>query len=370
MADVCLVLEGTWPFLTGGVAEWVDRLITGLTRGTGLSVAVVHLRDGEVPPPEPVYDTAACAGIVVTGADNPERTAAALPPATVYHALSTGPASDVAAAAARRHGAALVVTEHGLAWREAELGVGEIRCGRVPPAERAPLVAALRASARRAYDAADAVTTVCEANAREQRRLGAVDPLVIVNPAPPPGPPRLGPRAQPVIGFIGRVVPIKDVATFVQAARRLRTRLEGARFVVVGPLDHDPDYAEHQIRAGAGFVSFEGERDGQAAAADLDVLVLPSISEAQPLVALEAMAAGTPVVASAVGGLPELLGGGRGELVEPGDAHGIADAVERLCSDRTSWLTRSRAGQAHVALHHREDVVVEAYRSLYTAWVA
>jgi glycosyltransferase involved in cell wall biosynthesis len=362
MPDVCLVLEGTWPYLTGGVAAWVDDLLDGVG---DLDVAVLHLRDGDVPPPSPVYDVAGCTELMVRAVDrDPTETAAALPVAAVYHALSTGPASDVAAAAARRHRARLVVTEHGLAWREAMLGVGEITCGRVPPAERRPWVTSLRDAATRAYAAADSVTTVCAHNAAEQVRLGAVDPLVVPNAAPAVGPTRSGPARPPTIGFVGRVVPIKDVATFVRAAAHASRRLPGARFVVAGPLDHDAAYADEVRRAGAGVVELLGEVDGPATVAGLDVLVLPSISEAQPLVVLEAMAAGTPVVATAVGGVPELLEG-RGALVRPGDSAGIAEAVVRYCTDEGAWRAASIAGQDHVGRHHRRDDVIAAYRGLY-----
>jgi glycosyltransferase involved in cell wall biosynthesis len=133
---------------------------------------------------------------------------------------------------------------------------------------------------------------------------------------------------------------------------------------VAGPLHHDAGYAADVQRQGTGLVEFLGEVDGRALVPALDVLVLPSISEAQPLVVLEAMAAGTPVVATAVGGVPELLEG-RGALVRPGDAAGLADAVVGCCTDAGTWLARSRAGQAHVAAHHRRDEVVATYRSLY-----
>ncbi|MCU1487782.1 MAG: hypothetical protein JWN67_4528 [Actinomycetia bacterium] len=362
MPDVCLVLEGTWPYLTGGVAAWVDDLLAGVA---DLDVAVVHLRDGDVPLPAPVYDPAACTGLMVAAVRrDPTETAARLPVAAVYHALSTGPASDVAAAAARRNGARLLVTEHGLAWREAMLGVGEITCGRVPPAERRPWVTALREAAGRAYAAADVVTTVCTHNANEQVRLGASDPVVVANAAPATGPVRPGPGRPPTIGFVGRVVPIKDVATFVRAAARVKLWLPHARLVVAGPLHHDAAYAAEVQRTGAGVVEFLGEVDGPALVAALDVLVLPSISEAQPLVVLEAMAAGTPVVATAVGGVPELVEG-RGALVRPGDSAGVADAVLRFCTDEAAWRAASAAGQAHVDEHHRRDDVIAAYRAIY-----
>jgi glycosyltransferase involved in cell wall biosynthesis len=106
-----------------------------------------------------------------------------------------------------------------------------------------------------------------------------------------------------------------------------------------------------------------------AAYADAEVFCLPSWWEAMPLSVLEAMAAGLPVVASAVGGLPEMVSDGEtGFLVAPGDAAGLGDALARLVADpalraRMGAAGRRRARErfdlpgfaaAHLALYQRE----------------
>ncbi|MGY1704507.1 glycosyltransferase family 4 protein [Geodermatophilus sp. SYSU D00697] len=150
-----------------------------------------------------------------------------------------------------------------------------------------------------------------------------------------PGRPPARPAA-PVVGVVGRLVPEKGVDVFLRAASRVRAVVPWARFVVVGD---GPLRADLQARATApgldGAVEFTGYRDdAPTVIAGLDVLVVPSRSEGSPLVVCEAMAAGVPVVATRVGGLPDLVEDrGSGFLVAPGDDEGIARAVVSLLLD-------------------------------------
>src|SRR5439155_11516363 len=93
-------------------------------------------------------------------------------------------------------------------------------------------------------------------------------------------------------------------------------------------------------------VTFAGRRDDiPAVTAALDVAVLPSYREAQGLSILEAMALSRPVVASAVGGIPEMIDDGRtGLLVPPRDAAALGDAIARLLTDHPLADTLARAG--------------------------
>lgn len=107
--------------------------------------------------------------------------------------------------------------------------------------------------------------------------------------------------------------------------------------------------AELERRAGApdlaGRVHFAGYReDAWRAPGGFDVMVMPSLQEAFPLACLEAMAAGRPVIASRVGGLPEMVEDGRtGLLVPPGDARAVAEALRRISPirrPRAAWGQR------------------------------
>ena len=151
------------------------------------------------------------------------------------------------------------------------------------------------------------------------------------------------PPEGPLIGMVGRVTPWKGHRSFVEAAGLIAGRVPGASFVVVGDADtrRNRRYcSELEARAEELGLSqrlrFVGFRDDVSVyLAAMDVFVLPS-SSPEPLgrVVLEAMASGTPVVATAHGGPVEVLEGGRcGLLVPPNDERALAEAVERLLED-------------------------------------
>ena len=132
---------------------------------------------------------------------------------------------------------------------------------------------------------------------------------------------------------VGRLEPVKGIRYLMQAAARVVTRVPNARFIVIG------DGAQRgQLEAEAasipGGVQFLGmRRDIPRLMAGADMLALPSLNEGMGRVLLEAGAAGLPVVASAVGGVPELLENGRyGLLVPPRDPDALADAIVDLAA--------------------------------------
>jgi glycosyltransferase involved in cell wall biosynthesis len=141
----------------------------------------------------------------------------------------------------------------------------------------------------------------------------------------------------PLVGQVARLAPEKGVAVLLEAAASVLERRPDARFLVGGD---GPDRDELEARARRlgvdGRVHFLGWRaDVPALLRRLAVLAVPSISEGTPLVILEAMHAGVPVVATTVGGIPEQIRHGReGLLVAPRDAGALADAIATLLDDR------------------------------------
>jgi glycosyltransferase involved in cell wall biosynthesis len=135
----------------------------------------------------------------------------------------------------------------------------------------------------------------------------------------------------PLVVTISRIAPQKNLPVLVAAASRLRRT---CTWVVLG--DGDPQLLaglRDQASAPAApvhFVGSRGEVDQWLRAAE--VFVLPSAWEARALVVQEAMAAGTPVVATAVGGLPDLVAG-TGLLVPPADPDALAGAVDSILDD-------------------------------------
>jgi glycosyltransferase involved in cell wall biosynthesis len=140
--------------------------------------------------------------------------------------------------------------------------------------------------------------------------------------------------AEPLLVSVGRLKYPKDFPTLLDAA----ARLAGRRFTleVVGDGPERPELeSRHAELALDGRVRLGGERgDVPELLARADVVVLSSRSEGLPVSVIEAMAAGLPVVASSVGGLPELVADGEtGILVPAGDAVALADALARLLDD-------------------------------------
>jgi glycosyltransferase involved in cell wall biosynthesis len=107
-----------------------------------------------------------------------------------------------------------------------------------------------------------------------------------------------------------------------------------------------------------------GETDPAPWYARMDALALTSISEAQPLVALEAMAAGVPVVATDVGGCREVVGDA-GVLTRAGDPRATADALLRLGHDELLRARLAAAGRRRTAGTHDPRRVYGAYREMY-----
>jgi glycosyltransferase involved in cell wall biosynthesis len=100
--------------------------------------------------------------------------------------------------------------------------------------------------------------------------------------------------------------------------------------------------------------------------AGADLFVLPSLSEGVPLALLEAMLAGRPVIASAVGEVPAVLdGGSAGSLVPPGDAAALAQAISHHLDDPASAGTRAAAGRSRATAAYSFDAMVTAYLERY-----
>jgi len=137
--------------------------------------------------------------------------------------------------------------------------------------------------------------------------------------------------ALPLVVTISRIAPQKNLPVLIEAASRLRSQ---CTWVVLG--DGDPDLLTklqaqaHALRAPVHLLGARNDADQWLRAAE--VFVLPSEWEARALVVQEAMAAGTPVVATDVGGLHDLVAG-TGLLVIPGDPDAIAEATDRVLSD-------------------------------------
>jgi glycosyltransferase involved in cell wall biosynthesis len=176
------------------------------------------------------------------------------------------------------------------------------------------------------------------------------------------------PEAAQIVGVVARLEAEKGHPTLLEAWPSVLRRVPLARLLVVGEGSRRSELEAQAAALGLdGTVVFTGRRDDvPAVTAALDVAVLPSYREAQGLAILEAMALSRPVVASAVGGIPEMIENGRtGLLVPPHDAAALADAIVRLLTDHPYADILARGG--HDLVHERfcVELMVHAVEEIY-----
>lgn len=502
-ADICVVIEATYPYLRGGVSSWLHGLISNLPERT---FAVVHLGALPVPEREPQFSLPAnvidyCelhlfdpawtqqrrrrrrasgnsrpaweqlralhAGLVQGRPQSHSSTSAllrligtsqanspsdhdllysfdgwqllvslyeqrapsssfpdyfwtfrathlplfallrsTLPPARAYHAVTGGFAGFAGALAALRSGAPLILTEHGMATREREMEIAQadwIQQGEGAEAEGSRFnhfqswwLDMFRFMAKVTYDMAATIISITAYNQRYQARDGAdaAKMLIIpngINVERYRSPERItvdvggeSGSAGFVVGFVGRVVPIKDVKTFIRAIQIAQRTVPGLTALIVGPTDEDPGYATEcqglvKSLELSSVIQFTGPADVRDYYRQMDILVLTSLSEAQPLVILEANCAGLPVVATDVGGCRELLQGvtpddsavGESGLVTPPASPAeTANAIVQLWRDPDRRHRMARAGLERAERFYREESVYAAYRTVYDQQLA
>jgi glycosyltransferase involved in cell wall biosynthesis len=176
------------------------------------------------------------------------------------------------------------------------------------------------------------------------------------------------PADAPLVGIVGRLVPVKNHGLFLDAAAKVHAQLPDAHFVIIGDGETRAEL-EAQVDA-LGLrqsVTFTGWlRDLAPAYADLDANVISSLNEGTPVSVIESLSAGCPVVATAVGGLPDLLDGGvLGALVPSGDADALANAI--LSTLRT---TPDAAAQALMLERYAIERLVSDLDALYRELLA
>jgi glycosyltransferase involved in cell wall biosynthesis len=193
------------------------------------------------------------------------------------------------------------------------------------------------------------------------------------------------PQDAPIVGVVARLEPEKGHPTLLDAWPRVLERVPNAHLLVVGEGSQrealeaqaaslgllGSDVSKPSSRLGRRVV-FTGRRDDvPAVTAALEVAVLPSYREAQGLSILEAMALSRPVVASAVGGIPEMIEDGlSGLLVPPHAPEPLADAISRLLLDHEYAATLGKAGRELVHDRFCVELMVRAVESIYDESIA
>lgn len=177
------------------------------------------------------------------------------------------------------------------------------------------------------------------------------------------------PEDAPLVGIAGRFVPVKNHALFIEAAAKVRQTVPNAHFVLIGDGELRPEI-EAQLDAlnlRECFTLTGWQRDLTAAYSDLDVFVISSVNEGTPVTVIEALSAGCPVVATAVGGIPDLLEGGTfGALVPTRDADALAAAMIQTLTTPPD----TTAAQAAMLDRYGIDRLVSDLDSLYRGLLA
>jgi glycosyltransferase involved in cell wall biosynthesis len=178
------------------------------------------------------------------------------------------------------------------------------------------------------------------------------------------------PADAPLVGIVGRLVPIKNHELFLAMAAQIHIDQPDVRFAIVGDGELRADLEARVEALGLrDAVIFTGwQHDLRAIYSDMDALVISSLNEGTPVSVIEALAAGVPVVATAVGGIPDLLRHGQyGRLVAADDPVALADAVRAALADNTPHEALQQAVLAQYGIQRLADDLAALYRDLLAA---
>jgi len=228
-----------------------------------------------------------------------------------------------------------------------------------PPPAGGPAGLVYRALERIVARRADAVACVSADLTARMRRLGARECGPALVPAPDAGPPAppdiaaarasLGGAGRPVVLAVGRLAAQKGFTVLLDAAARWRDRVPVPLVAIAGDGPLAGTLRGHAGAAGLDAVFLGRRADVPALLAAADVVAVPSHWEGQPLLLQEALRAGRPIVASRVGGIPDLTGDDGALLIPPGNPGALAAAVLAVLDDpalaaRLAGAARARAG--------------------------
>ena len=296
---------------------------------------------------------------------------APIPQADVYHAVSTGYAGFLGAIAKVVNRKPFLLTEHGIYTKEREIEINqsELYVGY----QKRMWKKNFRGLARIAYAHADLIIALFRRNQEIQIQMGAppercqvipngirVRDFQDIKPKPHKG---------FNVGFIGRMVPIKDVKNFIMAARIIKDEISAAHFYLIGPQEERDDYYQELLLMVDNLelkneITFTGEVDVKKYFPILDVLCLSSIKEAQPLSVIEALVAGVPVVATDVGDVADILQND-GIVVSPKKPDKMAEGVIQFATDPKFRKRCIQWGRARARRDYDLDKIIQRYRELY-----
>ncbi|WP_297444300.1 GT4 family glycosyltransferase PelF [Desulfurobacterium sp.] len=324
-----------------------------------------------------------------------------IPEAKIIHSPSTGYAGFLSAMAKSEKELPFILTEHGIYTRERKIDIVNAdwisdrgfffqkEVGEIDHLKKM-WISFFRGIGAFCYDSADVIISLFEDARKLQIALGAPEEKTEVIPngvkvknflkarkTRPQNPP-------PVIGLIGRVVPIKDIKTFIKAMRIVVNKMPEAQGWVVGPTDEDPDYYEECLKLVNALnlensIKFLGFQDLKNIFPRIGLTTLTSISEGMPLVVLESFAAGVPCVTTNVGSCKQLIYGGlnsedlkigkAGEVCHVANPGELADAYVELLNNKILWKKYQKSGIERVERFYDYQMFLNNYRKLYRSFI-
>lgn len=327
--------------------------------------------------------------------------ARSVPPTRVFHAVTTGYAGLLGSILHQRTGRPLILTEHGIYTKERKIEL-QSRFLRDAPdglVETSGVgmeyyhetwLRMFEGIGRLTYLASNPIISLYELNRQRQIRDGAeaartriipngvdilrFEPLRARHPEQTPM----------VLGLIGRIVPIKDIKTFIRTVGILVQRLPDVQGWLIGPEEEDPTYVDEckALVHSLGLqdrIRFLGFQKVEDILPKMGLMVLTSISEAFPLVIVESLAAGLPVVSTDVGACRDLIEGNEpedralgpaGAIVPMVDHDALAHAAYGLLTDRARWLAAQQAGITRIERYYQQSRVIDGYRAIYNQRMA
>jgi len=304
-----------------------------------------------------------------------------MPKAYIYHTVSAGYAGIMAVLGKKQHKSNMIITEHGIYTREREEEI--IGASWVPVHFKDLWIKYFHNLSHCSYTYADRAITLFEDARIIQRELGCdkAKQMVIENGVNVKAFLSLKRKEYGKnglnIGAIVRVVPIKDILTMIQAFNLVSEAYPNAQFYIMGPNDESVEYFEEclsitRIMGLEDVVSFTGRIDIKEYMPLMDVMVLSSISEGQPLSILESLAAGIPNVATNVGSCKEILYGKKGdELGQAGivvpimDYKQLAKGIIKILKSKKTHDSMALAGEERVKKIYTKERFINSYKELY-----
>lgn len=290
-----------------------------------------------------------------------------IPEADLYHCVATGYAGVLGSKAKLRSRCGLLISEHGIYTREREEEL--IRAKWVQGIYKNIWIEQFRKMSRLAYAQADTVTCLYGHAKELQIELGCDKSIIEVTPnGIDAGRFVVTDREKTVeedkihIGAVLRVTPIKDVKTMIRAFSFAKEKLPSLKLWIMGPMDEDPEYAAECLELVETLhvkdIVFTGRVDVTEYLWQMDMTILTSISEGQPLTILEGFAAHKPAIATDVGNC-------RGLIYGEGDSFGDAGILTHVMNVEEISAAMLELGYSR---QKREQLGENGYRRLMSRY--